>query len=142
LLPPFPEVVVYLPLVMEVVTDHCVDVCQTERRILLRDLLRCRSFAKCGDHRIQRNARASDTHDAVPVGNKRNGFGPNHQRHKALPHDPAQRSEPTQLEKIIPALAPYHRYQFNIYLMHDAMEEILDAHGEEIIPALEAKPTV
>jgi alkanesulfonate monooxygenase SsuD/methylene tetrahydromethanopterin reductase-like flavin-dependent oxidoreductase (luciferase family) len=29
--------------------------------------------------------------------------------------------------------------QFNIYLMHDAMEETLDAYGEEIIPALEAK---
>jgi probable F420-dependent oxidoreductase len=27
--------------------------------------------------------------------------------------------------------------QFNIYLMHDAMEETLDAYGEEIIPALE-----
>ncbi|HEX6709051.1 MAG TPA: TIGR03842 family LLM class F420-dependent oxidoreductase [Rubrobacter sp.] len=29
--------------------------------------------------------------------------------------------------------------QFNIYLMHDAMEETLDAYGEEIIPALGAK---
>jgi probable F420-dependent oxidoreductase len=28
--------------------------------------------------------------------------------------------------------------QFNIYLMHDAQEETLDAYGEEIIPALEA----
>jgi probable F420-dependent oxidoreductase len=27
--------------------------------------------------------------------------------------------------------------QFNIYLMHDAQEETLDAYGEEIIPALE-----
>jgi alkanesulfonate monooxygenase SsuD/methylene tetrahydromethanopterin reductase-like flavin-dependent oxidoreductase (luciferase family) len=26
--------------------------------------------------------------------------------------------------------------QFNIYLMHDAMEETLDAYGEEILPAL------
>jgi hypothetical protein len=33
----------------------------------------------------------------------------------------------------------YHVDQFNIYLMHDAMEETLDAYGEEIIPALEAK---
>ncbi len=32
--------------------------------------------------------------------------------------------------------------QFNIYLMHDAMEETLEAYGEEIIPALEAKPAV
>ena len=32
--------------------------------------------------------------------------------------------------------------QFNIYLMHDAMEETLDAYGEEIIPALEAKSTI
>jgi probable F420-dependent oxidoreductase len=32
--------------------------------------------------------------------------------------------------------------QFNIYLMHDAMEETLDAYGEEIIPALEAKSAV
>src|ERR671921_750459 len=32
--------------------------------------------------------------------------------------------------------------QFNIYLMHDAMEETLDAYGEEIIPALEARPAV
>jgi probable F420-dependent oxidoreductase len=29
--------------------------------------------------------------------------------------------------------------QFNIYLMHDAKEETLDAYGEEIIPALGAK---
>lgn len=29
--------------------------------------------------------------------------------------------------------------QFNIYLMHDAQEETLDAYGEEIIPALEVK---
>jgi probable F420-dependent oxidoreductase len=29
--------------------------------------------------------------------------------------------------------------QFNIYLMHDAMEETLQAYGEEIIPALEAR---
>jgi probable F420-dependent oxidoreductase len=29
--------------------------------------------------------------------------------------------------------------QFNIYLMHDAMEETLDAYGEQIIPALGAK---
>jgi probable F420-dependent oxidoreductase len=29
--------------------------------------------------------------------------------------------------------------QFNIYLMHDAMEETLEAYGEEIIPALGAK---
>ena len=27
--------------------------------------------------------------------------------------------------------------QFNIYLMHDAMEETLDAYGEEVIPSLE-----
>jgi hypothetical protein len=26
--------------------------------------------------------------------------------------------------------------QFNIYLMHDAKEETLDAYGEEIIPTL------
>ncbi len=32
--------------------------------------------------------------------------------------------------------------QFNIYLMHDAKEETLDAYGEEIIPALEAKSAV
>ncbi|MCA1716887.1 MAG: TIGR03842 family LLM class F420-dependent oxidoreductase [Actinobacteria bacterium] len=32
--------------------------------------------------------------------------------------------------------------QFNIYLMHDAMEATLDAYGEEIIPALEAKSAV
>jgi hypothetical protein len=32
--------------------------------------------------------------------------------------------------------------QFNIYLMHDAMEETLDAYGEEIIPALKARPAV
>ena len=32
--------------------------------------------------------------------------------------------------------------QFNIYLMHDAMEETLDTYGEEIIPALEAKSAV
>jgi probable F420-dependent oxidoreductase len=32
--------------------------------------------------------------------------------------------------------------QFNIYLMHDAMEETLDRYGEEVIPALEAKSTV
>ena len=31
--------------------------------------------------------------------------------------------------------------QFNIYLMHDAMDETLDAYGEEIIPALKAKST-
>ena len=29
--------------------------------------------------------------------------------------------------------------QFNIYLMHDAMEETLEAYGEEIIPGLEAR---
>jgi probable F420-dependent oxidoreductase len=29
--------------------------------------------------------------------------------------------------------------QFNVYLMHDAMDETLDAYGDEIIPALEAK---
>nr|MBA2781782.1 TIGR03842 family LLM class F420-dependent oxidoreductase [Rubrobacteraceae bacterium] len=27
--------------------------------------------------------------------------------------------------------------QFNIYLMHDAMEETLEAYGEEIIPELD-----
>jgi alkanesulfonate monooxygenase SsuD/methylene tetrahydromethanopterin reductase-like flavin-dependent oxidoreductase (luciferase family) len=32
--------------------------------------------------------------------------------------------------------------QFNIYLMHDAQEETLDAYGEEIIPALGARSTV
>ena len=32
--------------------------------------------------------------------------------------------------------------QFNIYLMHDAQEETLDAYGEEIMPALEARPVV
>src|SRR5919107_115421 len=32
--------------------------------------------------------------------------------------------------------------QFNIYLMHDAMEETLEVYGEEIIPALEAKPAL
>src|ERR671911_2540937 len=32
--------------------------------------------------------------------------------------------------------------QFNIYLMHDAMDETLDAYGGEIIPALEAKSAV
>jgi probable F420-dependent oxidoreductase len=30
--------------------------------------------------------------------------------------------------------------QFNVYLMHDAMEETLEAYGEEIIPALGSKP--
>jgi hypothetical protein len=29
--------------------------------------------------------------------------------------------------------------QFNVYLMHDAMEETLDAYGTEIIPTLGAK---
>ena len=29
--------------------------------------------------------------------------------------------------------------QFNVYLMHDAMDETLDAYGKEIIPALETK---
>jgi probable F420-dependent oxidoreductase len=29
--------------------------------------------------------------------------------------------------------------QFNVYLMHDAMEETLDAYGREIMPALEAE---
>ncbi len=29
--------------------------------------------------------------------------------------------------------------QFNVYLMHDAMDETLDAYGEEIMPALGAK---
>jgi probable F420-dependent oxidoreductase len=29
--------------------------------------------------------------------------------------------------------------QFNLYLMHDAQEETLDAYGAEVIPALEAK---
>jgi alkanesulfonate monooxygenase SsuD/methylene tetrahydromethanopterin reductase-like flavin-dependent oxidoreductase (luciferase family) len=33
-------------------------------------------------------------------------------------------------------------YQFNIYLMHDAMEETLAAYGEEIIPALGTKSAV
>ena len=32
--------------------------------------------------------------------------------------------------------------QFNIYLMHDAMEETLEAYGEEIIPELEARSAV
>jgi hypothetical protein len=32
--------------------------------------------------------------------------------------------------------------QFNIYLMHDAQKETLDAYGEEIIPALSARSTV
>jgi probable F420-dependent oxidoreductase len=32
--------------------------------------------------------------------------------------------------------------QFNVYLMHDAMDETLDAYGEEIIPALETKSAV
>jgi alkanesulfonate monooxygenase SsuD/methylene tetrahydromethanopterin reductase-like flavin-dependent oxidoreductase (luciferase family) len=32
--------------------------------------------------------------------------------------------------------------QFNIYLMHDAQEETLDAYGTEVIPALEAKSAV
>ncbi|CAN5644078.1 TIGR03842 family LLM class F420-dependent oxidoreductase [soil metagenome] len=32
--------------------------------------------------------------------------------------------------------------QFNIYLMHDAMEETLEAYGGEIIPGIEAKSTV
>jgi len=32
--------------------------------------------------------------------------------------------------------------QFNIYLMHDAMEETLNRYGEEIIPALGAKSAV
>jgi probable F420-dependent oxidoreductase len=31
--------------------------------------------------------------------------------------------------------------QFNVYLMHDAMEETLDAYGKEIMPALGAKST-
>jgi hypothetical protein len=29
--------------------------------------------------------------------------------------------------------------QFNVYLMHDAMDETLDAYGEEVIPTLGAK---
>jgi probable F420-dependent oxidoreductase len=32
--------------------------------------------------------------------------------------------------------------QFNVYLMHDAMDETLDAYGEEIIPSLGAKSAV
>ena len=32
--------------------------------------------------------------------------------------------------------------QFNIYLMHDAMEDTLDAYGQEIIPGLEASSAV
>jgi probable F420-dependent oxidoreductase len=32
--------------------------------------------------------------------------------------------------------------QFNIYLMHDAMDETLDAYGEEILPSLGAKSAV
>jgi len=32
--------------------------------------------------------------------------------------------------------------QFNIYLMHDAMEETLDAYGAEVIPTLEEKSAV
>jgi probable F420-dependent oxidoreductase len=32
--------------------------------------------------------------------------------------------------------------QFNIYLMHDAQEETLDAYGKEIIPVLEARSAV
>ncbi len=32
--------------------------------------------------------------------------------------------------------------QFNIYLMHDAMEATLDAYGKEIMPTLEAKSAV
>jgi probable F420-dependent oxidoreductase len=32
--------------------------------------------------------------------------------------------------------------QFNVYLMHDAMEETLDAYGKEIIPELGTKPVV
>jgi probable F420-dependent oxidoreductase len=32
--------------------------------------------------------------------------------------------------------------QFNVYLMHDAMDETLDAYGAEIIPSLEAKSAV
>jgi probable F420-dependent oxidoreductase len=30
--------------------------------------------------------------------------------------------------------------QFNVYLMHDAMDETLEAYGREIIPVLEAEP--
>ncbi len=32
--------------------------------------------------------------------------------------------------------------QFNIYLMHDAMEDTLETYGEEIIPGLEARSAV
>jgi probable F420-dependent oxidoreductase len=32
--------------------------------------------------------------------------------------------------------------QFNVYLMHDAMEETLEAYGEEIIPTLGSKSAV
>jgi probable F420-dependent oxidoreductase len=32
--------------------------------------------------------------------------------------------------------------QFNVYLMHDAMEETLEAYGEEIIPVLGARSTL
>jgi len=32
--------------------------------------------------------------------------------------------------------------QFNIYLMHDAREETLDAYGEEIMSALGAKTAI
>jgi probable F420-dependent oxidoreductase len=42
------------------------------------------------------------------------------------------------LEKLNP-LKELGADQFNIYLMHDAMEETLDAYGEQIIPALGAK---
>ncbi len=30
--------------------------------------------------------------------------------------------------------------QFNVYLMHDAMEETLEAYGQEVVPALGARP--
>jgi probable F420-dependent oxidoreductase len=32
--------------------------------------------------------------------------------------------------------------QFNIYLMHDAMDETLDVYGQEILPEVEARPAV
>ena len=32
--------------------------------------------------------------------------------------------------------------QFNVYLMHDAMDKTLDAYGEEILPSLGAKSAV
>ncbi len=56
LLLPLMEVVVHLPLVAEVVTDHRVYSGQSQGGILLRDLFGGCPLAKRCDHRVERNA--------------------------------------------------------------------------------------